>query len=137
MLSLTRFLTSDSDGILVSYDVPQSIKMKGAYAKKHEMLGLGMWYIHGDTKDWALMKAAREGLGISDSSGDTDEGDETDDGGASDADDADSDEEGTDEDDTTLADDDTAGDGGTGEDDSTTTEGATDTGGDSADDQVV
>ncbi|KAF9019229.1 glycoside hydrolase [Hymenopellis radicata] len=133
--SLTPFLTSD--GILVSYDDPQSIKMKGAYAKKHGMLGLGMWDIHGDTKDWALMKAAREGLGISNSSGDTDVGDETDDGGAGDDDDADSDEEGTDEDDTTLADDDTARDGGTGEDDSTTTEGATDTGGDSADDQVV
>ncbi|KAF9019243.1 glycoside hydrolase [Hymenopellis radicata] len=66
--SLTPFLTSD--GILVSYDDPQSIKMKGAYAKKHGMLGLGMWDIHGDTKDWALMKAAREGLGISNSSGD-------------------------------------------------------------------
>lgn len=61
--SSTPFLTSD--GVLLSYDDPESIKMKGAYAREHGMRGLGMWDIHGDTKDWALTKAARAGLGLS------------------------------------------------------------------------
>lgn len=61
--SSTPFLTSN--GVLVSYDDPESIKLKGAYAKEHGMAGLGLWDIHGDTKDWALMKAARAGLGLS------------------------------------------------------------------------
>lgn len=56
----TPFLTGA--GQLISYDDPRSIYLKGKFASQRGMLGLGMWDIHGDTKDFALLKAAKEGL---------------------------------------------------------------------------
>ncbi|KAK0453443.1 glycoside hydrolase superfamily [Armillaria borealis] len=63
--SSTPFLRSETAGEVVSYDDPQSIMLKGLFVKKSGMLGTNMWDINGDTKDWALMNAARKGMGIS------------------------------------------------------------------------
>ncbi|PBK72766.1 glycoside hydrolase [Armillaria solidipes] len=63
--SSTPFLRSETAGEVVSYDDPQSIMLKGQFVKKSGMLGTNMWDINGDTKDWALMNAARKGMGLS------------------------------------------------------------------------
>ncbi|KAK0490835.1 glycoside hydrolase superfamily [Armillaria novae-zelandiae] len=63
--SSTPFLRSESAGQVVSYDDPQSIMLKGQFVKTSGMLGTNMWDINGDTKDWALMNAARKGMGLS------------------------------------------------------------------------
>ncbi|KAK0468168.1 glycoside hydrolase superfamily [Desarmillaria tabescens] len=63
--SSTPFLRSETAGQVVSYDDPQSIMLKGQFVKKSGMLGTNMWDMNGDTKDSALMNAARKGMGIS------------------------------------------------------------------------
>ncbi|KAK0230972.1 glycoside hydrolase superfamily [Armillaria fumosa] len=63
--SSTPFLRSETAGQVVSYDDPQSIMLKGQFVKTSGMLGTNMWDINGDTKDWALMNAARKGMGLS------------------------------------------------------------------------
>ncbi|KAK0498602.1 glycoside hydrolase superfamily [Armillaria luteobubalina] len=63
--SSTPFLHSETAGEVVSYDDPQSIMLKGQFVKTSGMLGTNMWDINGDTKDWALMNAARKGMGLS------------------------------------------------------------------------
>lgn len=63
--SSTPFLRSETAGEVVSYDDPQSIMLKGQFVKTSGMLGTNMWDINGDTKDWALMNAARKGMGLS------------------------------------------------------------------------
>lgn len=63
--SSTPFLRSETADQVVSYDDPQSIMLKGQFVKESGMLGTNMWDISGDTKGWALMNAARKGMGIS------------------------------------------------------------------------
>ena len=60
----TPFLSNGNT--LVSYDDTKSISLKAEWAKKNGILGVGFWDIHGD-KDYALIKAAREGLGVPES----------------------------------------------------------------------
>ena len=59
--SSTPFLKGD--GQLVSYDDPESLKLKGKLVKDEEMWGMAMWDIHGDTKEGELIKAAIEWMG--------------------------------------------------------------------------
>ena len=47
----------------MTYDDPESIKIKAAFAKEVGLLGLNMFDIHGDTRTWDLVDAARQGLG--------------------------------------------------------------------------
>ncbi|KAG1866495.1 glycoside hydrolase family 18 protein [Suillus subalutaceus] len=58
--SATPFLHSDTQTI--PYDDPESLAMKGAFAKKTGMLGVNMFDVHGDTDQWDLITATRNAL---------------------------------------------------------------------------
>ncbi|KAG1755573.1 glycoside hydrolase family 18 protein [Suillus lakei] len=58
--SATPFLHSDTQTI--PYDDPESLAMKGAFAKKTGMLGVNMFDVHGETDQWDLITAARNAL---------------------------------------------------------------------------
>ncbi|KAG1815525.1 glycoside hydrolase family 18 protein [Suillus subaureus] len=58
--SATPFLHSDTQTI--PYDDPESLAMKGAFAKKTGMLGVNMFDVHGDTDQWDLITATRNTL---------------------------------------------------------------------------
>jgi len=62
--SCTPFLRSFDNGQAISYDDQTSLKMKAKFASTMGWLGTNMFDISGDTSDWALMKAVREGLGL-------------------------------------------------------------------------
>ncbi|KAG2077302.1 glycoside hydrolase family 18 protein [Suillus decipiens] len=55
--SATPFLHSNTQTI--PYDDPESLAMKGAFAKKTGMLGVNMFDVHGDTDEWDLITATR------------------------------------------------------------------------------
>ncbi|THG95934.1 hypothetical protein EW145_g7877 [Phellinidium pouzarii] len=61
--SSTPFLTSPYTKQVVTYDDPQSMSAKGAYAKQAKILGTAMWDLSGDTTQWALTNALRRALG--------------------------------------------------------------------------
>jgi chitinase len=58
--SATPFLHSDTQTI--PYDDPESLGMKGAFAKKTGMLGVNMFDVHGETDEWDLITATRKSL---------------------------------------------------------------------------
>ncbi|KAG1783219.1 glycoside hydrolase family 18 protein [Suillus placidus] len=58
--SATPFLHSDTQTI--PYDDPESLGMKGAFAKKTGMLGVNMFDVHGETDQWDLIAATRNNL---------------------------------------------------------------------------
>ncbi|KAG2042312.1 glycoside hydrolase family 18 protein [Suillus americanus] len=58
--SATPFLHSNTQTI--PYDDPESLAMKGAFAKKTGMLGVNMFDVHGDTDQWDLITATRNSL---------------------------------------------------------------------------
>lgn len=58
--SATPFLHSDTQTI--PYDDPESLAMKGAFAKKTGMLGVNMFDVHGETDQWDLITATRNAL---------------------------------------------------------------------------
>lgn len=58
--SATPFLHSDAQTI--PYDDPESLAMKGAFAKKTGMLGVNMFDVHGETDQWDLITATRNAL---------------------------------------------------------------------------
>ncbi|KAK7470512.1 hypothetical protein VKT23_001938 [Stygiomarasmius scandens] len=62
--SSTPFLRSFDNAQAISYDDQTSLKMKAKFASTMGWLGTNMFDISGDTPDWALMKAVREGLGL-------------------------------------------------------------------------
>ncbi|KAG9015421.1 hypothetical protein FRB94_000025 [Tulasnella sp. JGI-2019a] len=62
--SSTPFLRSESAGQVITYDDPESIQLKGAFALKAGIRGVNMFDAHGDTASWELIDAARQGLGI-------------------------------------------------------------------------
>ncbi|KAG8890569.1 hypothetical protein FRB98_007123 [Tulasnella sp. 332] len=62
--SSTPFLRSASAGQVITYDDPESIQLKGAFALQAGIRGVNMFDAHGDTSDWILIDAARRGLGI-------------------------------------------------------------------------
>jgi chitinase len=62
--SSTPFLRSESAGHVVTYDDPESIGLKAAFAKETGILGVNMFDVHGDTDRWDLIDAARSNLGL-------------------------------------------------------------------------
>lgn len=63
--SSTPFLTSPYQDQVITYDDPQSLQAKAAYAKQSQLLGTAMWDLSGDTAQWDLTNALRQGLGKS------------------------------------------------------------------------
>ncbi|KAG8902296.1 hypothetical protein FRB99_004658 [Tulasnella sp. 403] len=62
--SSTPFLRSASSGQVITYDDPESLQLKAAFAKKTGIKGVNMFDAHGDTADWELVDSLRRGLGI-------------------------------------------------------------------------
>jgi chitinase len=62
--SSTPFLQSDSEKQIVTYDDPQSLGLKAAFAKRRGLLGVNLFDVHGDTDDWVLTDSMRQGLGL-------------------------------------------------------------------------
>ncbi|TDL29460.1 glycoside hydrolase [Rickenella mellea] len=62
--SSTPFLTSQSVDQLITYDDPESLSLKAAFAKRAGLLGVEMFDLTGDTERWELADAIRKGLGV-------------------------------------------------------------------------
>lgn len=62
--SSTPFLRSEFAEQIITFDDPESLGLKAAWAREAGMLGVNMFDVHGDTDDWDLIDALRMGLGI-------------------------------------------------------------------------
>jgi len=62
--SSTTYLRSSSMGQVITYDDPESLGMKAAFAKRVGMMGTNMFDIHGDTDQWDLTDSVRSALGL-------------------------------------------------------------------------
>ncbi len=62
--SSTPFVRSDKEQQLVTYDDPQSLGLKSAFAKQRGLLGVNLFDVHGDTDRWELVDSLRQGLGL-------------------------------------------------------------------------
>ncbi|TFK56000.1 glycoside hydrolase family 18 protein [Heliocybe sulcata] len=62
--SSTPYLTSKIAGQVITYDDPESLQMKAELAKTRGLLGVNMFDVHGDTENWDLVDAVRDGLGL-------------------------------------------------------------------------
>ena len=62
--SSTPFLRSEFAEQIITFDDPQSLGLKAAWAKEAGILGVNIFDVHGDTDDWDLTDALRKGLGI-------------------------------------------------------------------------
>ena len=62
--SATPFLRSISSGQIITYDDPESLGMKAAFARQVGMLGVNLFDIHGDTDEWDLIDPIRKSLGL-------------------------------------------------------------------------
>jgi chitinase len=62
--SSTPFLVNAVRNTVVTYDDPESIQLKAAYALKAGIGGVGFWSMPTDSSDYSLMNAARAGLGL-------------------------------------------------------------------------
>ncbi|KAJ1309099.1 hypothetical protein OPQ81_004777 [Rhizoctonia solani] len=60
----TPYLVSQNAKQVVAYDDPQSLGMKAAFARGAGLRGVNMFDVHGDTENWTLTDAIREGLGL-------------------------------------------------------------------------
>lgn len=60
----TPFLRSTSSGQIITYDDPESLGMKAAFARKVGMLGVNIFDIHGDIDEWDLTDSIRKSLGL-------------------------------------------------------------------------
>ncbi|PWN42750.1 glycoside hydrolase [Ceraceosorus guamensis] len=58
----TPFLSNGNR--VVTYDDTYSLYDKGSFAKQAGIAGVNMWSVDGDTSNWALMSAARSGMGL-------------------------------------------------------------------------
>lgn len=63
--SSSPFLTSPYTNQVITYDDPQSLKQKAQFAMQSKILGTAMWDLSGDTAQWDLTNALRQGLGKS------------------------------------------------------------------------
>ncbi|KAF8272570.1 glycoside hydrolase superfamily [Lactarius quietus] len=61
--SSTPFLHSD-EGQVITYDDPESLGLKSAFAKEHGLLGVNLFDVHGDSDRWELVDSLRQGLGL-------------------------------------------------------------------------
>ena len=48
--------------IMISYDDPQSMRVKGHYVREHDLGGVMFWELTGDDPDHALLGALTKGL---------------------------------------------------------------------------
>jgi chitinase len=62
--SATPFLRSISSGQIITYDDPESLGMKAAFARQVGMLGVNLFDIHGDTDQWDLTDSIRKSLDL-------------------------------------------------------------------------
>jgi len=62
--SSTPYLRSGFAQQIITFDDPQSLALKAAFAKEAGILGVNMFDVHGDTDDWDLVDSLRKGLGI-------------------------------------------------------------------------
>jgi len=62
--SSTPFLRSEFAEQIITFDDPQSLGLKAAWAKEAGILGVNIFDVHGDTDDWDLVDSLRKGLGI-------------------------------------------------------------------------
>ena len=62
--SSTPFLRSQFAQQVITFDDPQSLGLKAAWAKEAGILGVNIFDLHGDTDDWDLVDSLRNGLGI-------------------------------------------------------------------------
>lgn len=60
----TPFLRSASSGQIITYDDPESLGMKAAFAREVGMLGVNLFDIHGDIDEWDLTDSIRKSLGL-------------------------------------------------------------------------
>lgn len=63
--SSTPFLTSPYANQVITYDDPVSLSLKAEYAKSMGLLGVCMFDITGDTRQWDLLGSLRGSLGLS------------------------------------------------------------------------
>jgi len=52
-------------GIMIGYDDPESIRLKAAFAKDNKLGGVMFWELSADDRKSSLLKALRQGLGLS------------------------------------------------------------------------
>lgn len=62
--SSSPFLTSPNVAQVITYDDPESLGLKAAFAKTAGILGVEMFDLTGDTATWDLTDSVRKGLGI-------------------------------------------------------------------------
>ena len=62
--SSTPFLRSEFAEQIITFDDPESLRLKAAWAKEAGILGVNIFDVHGDTDDWDLVDSLRKGLGI-------------------------------------------------------------------------
>lgn len=63
--SSTPFLYNTARKVVITYDDPISMALKGALAQQKGIAGLNMWDMSGDSVDWALTRAFRGSMGLS------------------------------------------------------------------------
>lgn len=64
LCSSTPYLRSQFAEQIITFDDPQSLGLKAAWANDAGILGVNIFDIHGDTDDWDLVDSLRNGLGI-------------------------------------------------------------------------
>ncbi|KIM46067.1 glycoside hydrolase family 18 protein [Hebeloma cylindrosporum] len=60
----TPYLRSTTSKQVITYDDPESIGLKAAFAKQVGMLGVNLFDVHGDTDKWDLTDSARKSIGL-------------------------------------------------------------------------
>ncbi|GAA5895066.1 hypothetical protein JCM6882_008275 [Rhodosporidiobolus microsporus] len=63
--SSTPYLYDTSRKVVITYDDPESLALKGELAAKDSIGGILMWDLSGDTKDFQLTQSYRTGMGLS------------------------------------------------------------------------
>jgi chitinase len=58
------WLFNPKTGVMISYDDPQSIRLKAEYAREHKLGGIMIWEISGDDPRGELLSAVRAGLSL-------------------------------------------------------------------------
>ncbi|KDQ20734.1 glycoside hydrolase family 18 protein [Botryobasidium botryosum FD-172 SS1] len=62
--SQTPWLRSDAHSQVITYDDPESLRLKGEFVRNSGILGANLFDAHGDTPEWDLVDAVRAGLGL-------------------------------------------------------------------------
>lgn len=62
--SSTPFLYNQNRKVVVTYDDPQSLGLKGDLANREKIGGLAMWDMSGDTSDFQLTQSWRSAMGL-------------------------------------------------------------------------